>query len=90
MSSTESIPGALLAQVKKTDLKRFKQDYREANYVLDIIKGAIERKIEHLLTREEDEKLLNEPGYVAKYAHIMGQRKMAKELLNLFPRKDKG
>lgn len=86
-SRIKPIPGALLALVKETDKKRFIQDYAEANFVLDIIKGAIEKKIELLQTKEEDEKLLSDPGYVSKYTHFMGQRKMAKELLNLFPKK---
>ena len=82
-----SIPSALLAQVKPTDQARFKQDYSEANFVLDIIREAIEKKITSLQTKEEDEKLLSDPGYVSRYTHIIGQRKMAKELLNLFPKK---
>lgn len=86
-SQTKSIPSALLALVKETDKKRFKQDYAEANFVLDVIKSAIEKKIVSLETKEEDEKLFSDPGYVSKYAHFMGQRKMAKELLNLFPKK---
>ena len=85
MSST--IPSALLAQVKPEDVKRFKQDYKEANYALDIIRAAIEKKIYDLSTKEESELLFSEPGYVEHYISIIGQRKMAKELLNLFPKK---
>ena len=87
MSKVKSIPSALLAQVKPDDHVRFKQDYSEANFVLDVIREAIEKKITIIQTREDDEKLLSDPGYVSTYAHLMGQRKMAKELLNLFPKK---
>ena len=82
-----SIPSALLAQVKESDVKRFKQDYYEANFALDVIRAAIEKKIEDLSTREESELLFSEPGYVEHYISIIGQRRMAKELLNLFPKK---
>ena len=87
MSKSKPIPGALLALVKESDTQRFKQDYHEANFVLDIIKGAIEKKIEQLSTKEESELLFNEPGYLEHYISIIGQRKMAKELLQLFPKK---
>jgi len=85
--SKKSIPSALLAQVKPSDHTRFKQDYTEANFVLDVIKEAIEKKLELLSDREESESNFSEPGYVHKYTHLLGQRKMAKELLNLFPKK---
>ena len=89
MSKTKSkaIPSALLALVKEMDLKRFKQDYAEANYVLDIIQEAIEKKIYALSTQEESELLFAEPGYYEHHISIIGQRKMAKELLQLFPKK---
>jgi len=85
--SSKSIPSALLAQVKPDDHKRFKQDYHEANFALDVIRAAIEKKIYDLSTREESELLFQEPGYLEHYISIIGQRKMAKELLNLFPKK---
>ena len=81
------IPSALLARVKEGDRKRFEQDYAEANYVLDIIKEAIEEKIDSLIRKEESDLLFSEPGYAAHYAFLMGQRKAARELLNLFPKK---
>ena len=87
MPKTKSIPSALIAQVKESDRKRFEQDYYEANFVLDIMRAAIEKKIASLETKEEDEKLFQEPGYVEHLVSIIGQRKMAKELLNLFPKK---
>ena len=85
--SNKSIPSALLAQVKPADQARFKQDYQEANFALDVIRAAIEKKIYDLSTKEESELLFNEPGYVEHFISIIGQRKMAKELLNLFPKK---
>ena len=84
---SSSLPSALLAQVKNTDLKRFTQDYSEANYVLDVIRAAIEKEIKILQTKEESETLLSDPGYLEHYVHMMGQRKMANKLLNLFPKK---
>ena len=81
------IPSALLAEVKAEDKARFIQDYNEANFCLEVIKTAIEKKWEVLLDQEEDPRLFQEPGYAAHYAHIMGQRKMAKTILNLFPNK---
>ena len=85
--SKQSIPSALLAQVKPTDVDRFKQDYSEANFVLDIIRAAIEKKVLDLSTKEESELLFNEPGYLEHFISIIGQRRMAKELLQLFPKK---
>lgn len=87
MSKSIPIPSLLLAQVKPEDHLRFKQDYSEANFVLDVIREAIEKKIFDLATKEESELLFNEPGYLEHFISIIGQRKMAKELLNLFPKK---
>ena len=83
----KSVPSALLAKVRDEDIARFKQDYYEANFVLDIIKEAIEKKLEILSDKEEDISNFSDPGYVAKYTHMLGQKKMAKELLQLFPTK---
>lgn len=86
MSKTK-IPNRLLATVRKEDAIRFKQDYQEANFVLDIMREAIEAMHEELLKEEESPLMFSEPGYREKYTWIMGKRKMAKEILNLFPEK---
>ncbi|RLC00661.1 MAG: hypothetical protein DRH90_17975 [Deltaproteobacteria bacterium] len=85
--SNRPVPNALLALVKRSEIKRFTQDYYEANFALDIIREAIEEKLRKLSDKEENEANFKEPGYMEKYIHILGQRKMAKELLNLFPKK---
>ena len=87
MSNKNPIPNALLARVKESDVLRFKQDYYEANFVLNIIKEAVEKKLELLSDKEEDISNFSDPGYVSKYTYLLGQKKMAKELLQLFPKK---
>lgn len=86
-NKSKPIPSALLALVREEDQLRFKQDYYEANFALEIIKGAIEKKLEALATKEESELLFNEPGYIEHFISLIGQRKMARELLQLFPSK---
>ena len=86
MSSKSSIPNLLLTQVKSSDKARFKQDYQEANFVLDVMRDAIEAKLKEILDKEESELMFSEPGYTEHYAYLMGKRKMAKEILNLFPK----
>ena len=83
----KSIPSGLLAEIKHEDRKRFIQDYLEANFVLDVMKEAIERQLNYLYDKEEKIEMFEKPGYVAEYAYLMGQRKMAKQILNLFPKK---
>ena len=87
MKTNKKIPSSLLALVKPDDKERFIQDYSEANFVLEVIQQAIADKIGTLEDQEDDPKLFGEPGYVSHYAHIMGQRKMAKTILTLFPTK---
>ena len=81
------IPNSLLSKVKPADKARFEADYAESNFVLDVIQAAIEEEIKSLSDKEDSEEIFNAPGWEAKYAHLMGQRKMAKKLLNLFPKK---
>ena len=83
----QPIPSKLLAAVKPQDQTRFKQDYSEANFVLEVIKEAIIKEIILLQGKEESELIFKEPGYSEHYAHMMGQRQMARKLLNLFPKK---
>lgn len=85
--SKQKINSALLACVKEDDKKRFLQDYKEANFVLQVIEQAIEKKLGTLETKEESPELFKDPGYVSHYAYLMGQRKMVKDILNLFPNK---
>ena len=85
----QSIPSSLLALVKEDDKERFLQDYREANFVLDVIKEAIDDKYEGLLRQEESPELLSTSESYVKYTYIMGQRHMAKMILNLFPTKQR-
>ena len=85
MTKKVSIPSLLLSKVKTEDKTRFKQDYQEANFVLDVMKDAIEAKLEEILNKEESEIMFSEPGYTEHYAYLMGKRKMAKEILHLFP-----
>lgn len=87
MPNKATFPSALLSKVKKEDIDRFKQDYQEVNFVLDVIKEAIEEEYTKLLDQQESELLFQEPGYLEHYAHLMGQRKMAKRIINLFPKK---
>ena len=84
---SDKLNSNLLAFVDKEQRKRFLQDYKEANFVLDVIQKAIEKKLELLETQEESPELFKDPGYVATYAHLMGQKKMAKNILTLFPNK---
>lgn len=83
----QPIPSKLLARVKEQDKARFKADYQEANFVLDVLRLALEEEIKVLSDREDDDSIFEDPGFASKYAHIMGQRRMAKKLLNLFPKK---
>ena len=85
MSKSKPIPSALLAKVKTTDKKRFIQDYNEANFVLDIIKEAIEARIQGLEDKQEAELIFDKPGVYEYHISLIGQRKMAKKILNLFP-----
>ena len=85
------VPSSLIARVPDAaEKKRLIQDYQESSFILDVMKDAIEEELKFLLDKEEQETLFDEPGYIAHYAHLMGQRKMAKKILKLFPTKKKG
>ena len=82
------IPSSLIARIPDAnEKKRLIQDYKEGSFVLDVMRAAIEEEIKFLLDKEEQETLFQEPGFTAHYAHLMGQRKMAKKILKLFPKK---
>lgn len=87
MPKNPPISSHLLAHVKPEDKKRFLQDYQEANFVLDVIQKAVEKELQNTIEDEEDPKLFTEPGFAEHYAWLMGNRRMARTILKLFPKR---
>ena len=74
-------PSKLLAQVKQNDLERFKADYTEYNFVLEVVREAILCDIKALESTEESAELFGNPNWAEHQAFLIGQRKGLKATL---------
>jgi len=84
LDSKVSIPSKLLAAVKQQDKERFKGDYTEYNFVLNVIRDAILQDLEDLASKEESEELFGKPNWNEHQAYLLGQRKAFKATLKYF------
>lgn len=82
----KSIPSSLLAVVDKEDKERFKKLYFEDNYVLDVIRKAIEKELEALTLEQEKEDEFSKPCWTERQACLIGERRALRRVLNLLTR----
>lgn len=83
---SKPIASALLSRVKEGDKDLFKARYEEANYIVDLIREVIEKEISDIDLKMEREETFKSPSWAEYQAHLLGSRKMARKILNYFPK----
>lgn len=85
--SNKRVPSKLLSLVKPEDKERFIHDYHEYNWVLGVIKEAVQKEVDVLQLSEELEDNFSDTNWDKLMAYKLGGRKYLRKVLNLFPTK---